>query len=106
MRTNYAATTKARCAACVLALVTSSTVLGASVFGMQPRYEGASPRLIALERVVVSAPAVNCVPAPRARHINPEPGIDRALLLHVVGRKAGLDAQGDRDGADRHSPEA
>lgn len=59
MRTNFAAPTKARFAAFVLALVTSITVLGATVFAMQPRDEGASPRLIALERVVVSAPAAN-----------------------------------------------
>jgi hypothetical protein len=59
MKTNFATPTKARFAAFVLALVTSTTVLGATVFAMQPRYEGASPQLIALERVVVSAPAVN-----------------------------------------------
>jgi len=59
MKTNFATPTKARFAAFVLALVTSTTVLGATVFAMQPRYEGAGPQPIALERVVVSAPAVN-----------------------------------------------
>jgi hypothetical protein len=59
MKTNFATPTQARVAAFVLALVTSTTVLGATVLAMQPRYEGTSPQLIALERVVVSAPAVN-----------------------------------------------
>lgn len=59
MKTNFATSTKARVAAFALALVTSTAVLGATIFAMQPRYEGASPQLIALERVVVSVPAVN-----------------------------------------------
>lgn len=59
MKTNFAASTPARVAALALAFVASTAVLGATAIAMQPRYEGASPQPIALERVVVSAPAVN-----------------------------------------------
>lgn len=59
METNFTIPTETRFAAFVLALVTSTTLLGATVFAMQPRDEGASPQPIALERVAVSAPAVN-----------------------------------------------
>lgn len=59
METNFTIPTETRFAAFVLALVASTTLLGATVFAMQPRDEGASPQPIALERVVVSAPAVN-----------------------------------------------
>jgi hypothetical protein len=59
MKTNFATPTRTRVAAFVLAVVTSTTVLGTTVISMQPRYDGASPQMVALDRVVVSAPAVN-----------------------------------------------
>jgi hypothetical protein len=59
MKTRFAVTTQARVASFFLALLASATVLGATVLSMQPRYEGASPHVVALERVVVSAPALN-----------------------------------------------
>lgn len=59
MKANFAASTKARLAAFALALVASGAVLGATAFAMQPRYDGASPQPIALERVLVIAAAVN-----------------------------------------------
>jgi hypothetical protein len=59
MTTKFAIPTQARIIAFVLALATSTTVIGATVLAMQPRYEGTSPQLFALERVVVSAAAVN-----------------------------------------------
>lgn len=53
------ASTHARVASFLLAVLASATVLGATLLGMQPRYEGASPHVVALQPVTVSAPAVN-----------------------------------------------
>lgn len=59
MKANFAATLQVRAVSLLLAVVASATVLGATVLSMQPRYEGASPQVMALERVVVKAGAVN-----------------------------------------------
>jgi hypothetical protein len=59
MKAKFAATLQVRAVSFLLAVVASATVLGATVLSMQPRYEGASPQVMALERVVVKAGAVN-----------------------------------------------
>ena len=48
-----------RLTAFVVALLASSVVLGSTVAGMQPREEGASQHVVALERVTVTAARVN-----------------------------------------------
>jgi len=58
MNANFTAPIKARAAAFAAALLASTTVLGATVFGMQPEQQAAA-QVFALERVVVTAPAVN-----------------------------------------------
>jgi hypothetical protein len=48
-----------RLAALVMSVVASTVVIGATVLGMQPGYEGASMPLIALDTVTVTATKVN-----------------------------------------------
>jgi hypothetical protein len=59
MNATYIAPTRTRIAAFTAAILTSTVVLGATVLGMQPAGQGADLQIVALERVVVSAPAVN-----------------------------------------------
>lgn len=59
MNANVNAPIKTRIAAFAAALLASTTVLGATVYGMQPAGQGTDLQVIALERVVVSAPAVH-----------------------------------------------
>jgi hypothetical protein len=59
MNARLAIPTRTRIAGLFFSIVMSTAVLGATVLSMQPRYDGASPQLVALERVVISAPAVN-----------------------------------------------
>jgi len=59
MNATYIAPTRTRIAAFAAAILASTVVLGATVFGMQPAGQGADLQVVALERVVVSAPAVN-----------------------------------------------
>lgn len=58
MNATFAAPRKTRIAAFAAAVLTSTIVLGATVAGMQPAQHG-SPTVVALERVVVSAPHVH-----------------------------------------------
>ncbi len=48
-----------RAVALTFALVTTASVLGATVFGMQPHYAGAAPSVVALDSVTVTATRVN-----------------------------------------------
>jgi len=59
MNATYIAPTKARIAAFTAAILASTVVLGATVLGMQPAGQGADLQVVALERVVVTAPTVN-----------------------------------------------
>jgi hypothetical protein len=59
MNATFTAPIKTRIAAFVAAILTSTVVLGATVLGMQPDGQGADLQVVALERVVVTAPAVN-----------------------------------------------
>jgi len=59
MNANFTAPAKARIAAFAAAALTSAIVLGATVLGMQSGSQTADLQVVALERVVVSAPAVN-----------------------------------------------
>jgi hypothetical protein len=58
MNATFTAPTRTRIAAFAGAILTSSLVLGATVFGMQAGSQTADLHLVAVERVV-SAPAVN-----------------------------------------------
>ena len=57
--TDFRLSLSTRLAALVVAVCTSSVVLGATVAGMQSRDEGTSTQVIALERVTVRAAPVN-----------------------------------------------
>ena len=59
MNANFSAPTRTRIAAFAAAILTSTVVLGATVLGMQPGNAAAELQVAALERVVVTAPAVN-----------------------------------------------
>ena len=59
MNANFTAPTRTRVAAFAAAILTSTAVLGATVLGMQPGSAAADVQVAALERVVVTAPAVN-----------------------------------------------
>lgn len=59
MNANFATPTKTRIAAFAAAVITSTVVLGATVLGMQPGAPTAELQAVALERLVVTAPAVN-----------------------------------------------
>lgn len=59
MNANFTAPAKTRIAAFAAAVLTSAVVLGATVLGMQSGSQTADLQVVALERVVVSAPAVN-----------------------------------------------
>jgi hypothetical protein len=49
----------ARVASFFLAVLASASVLGATVAGMQPRYDGAAPQVVALDSVTVTATKAN-----------------------------------------------
>lgn len=49
----------ARFASFFLAVLASATVLGATVVGMQPGYDGAAPQVVALDTVTVTAIKAN-----------------------------------------------
>jgi hypothetical protein len=59
MNASFTAPTQARIAAFAAAILTSTVVLGATVLGMQTASQAADLQVVALDRVVVSAPAVN-----------------------------------------------
>ena len=59
MNATYIAPTKTRIAAFTAAILASTVVLGATVLGMQPAGQGADFQVATIDRVVVSAPAVN-----------------------------------------------
>lgn len=59
MNATYATPVKTRITAAFLAIVMSFAVLGVTVTSMQPGYDGAAPQLVALDRVIITAPAVN-----------------------------------------------
>jgi hypothetical protein len=58
MNANFTAPISTRLTALAAALLASSTVLGATVFGMQPG-EAAGVSVVALEQITVTAPAVH-----------------------------------------------
>jgi len=59
MNATFTAPTQTRIAAFAAAILTSTIVLGATLFGMQPTGQGADLQVVALDRVVVTATAVN-----------------------------------------------
>jgi hypothetical protein len=60
MTTTYNARPAAtRVASFVLAVLASASVLGATVAGMQPGYDGAAPQVVALDTVTVTATKAN-----------------------------------------------
>ena len=59
MNARFAAPTVTRIAAFAAAVLTSTVVLGATVLGMQPGSAAADLQVVALDRVVVTASAVN-----------------------------------------------
>jgi len=59
MNANFTAPTATRIAAFAAAILTSTVVLGATVLGMQSGAQSADLQVVALDRVVVTAPAVN-----------------------------------------------
>lgn len=59
MNATFTAPTQTRIAAFAAAILTSTIVLGATLFGMQPAGQGADLQVVALDRVVVTATAVN-----------------------------------------------
>ena len=59
MNATFTAPIATRIAAFAAAILTSTVVLGATALGMQPAEQGADIQVVALERVVVTAPAVN-----------------------------------------------
>lgn len=59
MNARFTAPTATRVAAFAAAILTSTVVLGATVLGMQSGVDPAGLQVVALDRVVVSAPAVN-----------------------------------------------
>lgn len=59
MDANLIAPRKARIAAFAAAVLTSTVVLGATVLGMQPQAQDTSATVVAIERVVVNAPAIH-----------------------------------------------
>jgi hypothetical protein len=59
MNANFTAPIATRIAAFAAAILTSTVVLGATLIGMQPETQTSDLQVIALERVVVTAPAVH-----------------------------------------------
>jgi hypothetical protein len=59
MNASFATPTTTRVAAFAAAILASTVVLGATVLGMQPGGQAADLQTVALDRVVVTAPAVN-----------------------------------------------
>jgi len=59
MNATFAAPTGTRIAAFAAAVLTSTVVLGATVLGLQATGHGADLQVVALDRVVVTAAAVN-----------------------------------------------
>jgi hypothetical protein len=59
MNANFTAPITTRIAAFVSAALMSTAVLGATVLGMQPDEDNATLHVVALERVVITAPAVH-----------------------------------------------
>jgi hypothetical protein len=59
MNASFAAPARTRIAAFAAAVLASTVVLGATVLGMQSGAPSADLQVVALQRVVVSAPAVN-----------------------------------------------
>ena len=59
MNASFAAPAATRIAAFGAAILTSAVVLGATVLGMQSGSQAADLQLVALDRVVVTSPAVN-----------------------------------------------
>jgi hypothetical protein len=59
MNATFTAPTQTRITAFAAAILTSTVVLGATVLGMQSAGQGTDLQVVALERVVVSAPAAN-----------------------------------------------
>jgi len=59
MNATFTAPIQTRIAAFAAAILTSTVVLGATVFGMQPAGHGADLQVVALDRVVITAPAIN-----------------------------------------------
>lgn len=59
MNANFTTPITARVAALAAAILTSSVVLGATVLGMQSGNTIADLQIVALDRVVVTAPAVH-----------------------------------------------
>jgi len=59
MNATFTVPTATRIAAFAAAILTSSVVLGSTVLGMQSGTQAADLQVVALDRVVVTAPAVN-----------------------------------------------
>lgn len=59
MNANVTAPIATRIAAFAAAILTSTVVIGATVFGMQPDAQTSDLQVVALERVVITAPAVH-----------------------------------------------
>lgn len=59
MKTLITVSLQARVAGFLLAVLTSATVLGTTVFAMQAGHADPAGEVVALERVVITAPAVN-----------------------------------------------
>ena len=59
MNASFAAPARTRIAAFAAAILTSTVVLGATVLGMQPGSQAADLQVVAMDRVVVTASAVN-----------------------------------------------
>jgi hypothetical protein len=59
MNASFAAPAATRIAAFAAAILTSAVVLGATVLGMQSGSQAADLQVVALDRVVVTSPAVN-----------------------------------------------
>ncbi len=59
MNATFTAPTQTRIAALAAAVLTSTVVLGTTVLGMQSFSPAADLHVVALQRVVVTAPAVN-----------------------------------------------
>jgi hypothetical protein len=59
MNASFATPAATRIAAFAAAILTSAVVLGATVLGMQSGSQAADLQVVALDRVVVTSPAVN-----------------------------------------------
>lgn len=59
MNADFLATCTTRIVAFAAAVLTSTVVLGATALGMQPAAQDGASTAIALERVVVTAPAIH-----------------------------------------------